>query len=132
MKAAPKNGKPKRAHDRWEEYENYVSEYKSAKKEWPTISEATSALQKRRKLASEKDWVFVAKHYNIIKGKTEKDEPFVTSELAEGGCQLALQTLAAGKAHSLYRLHPKEIEAYAKKTGKPLPEKAKEDKKAGK
>ena len=117
LKAASKTEKPKRAHDRWEEYESFVSEYKAAKNIWPTISEAVAALQKKRPLAKEADWVYVAKHYNSVQTKEEK-EPRVTSEVSDGGLQLALQTMATGRAHSLYRHHPKEVEAYAKRTGK--------------
>lgn len=139
VSVAPKNGngkkteKPKPAHDRWEEYERFVSEFKAAKNQWPTITEAVTALQKKRPLASEKDWKFVASYYDVVKGKDEKEEPRVTSNLSDTGCQLALQTMATGKAHSLWRLHQKEVEAYAKRTNKPLPTIAKKaEKKAPK
>ncbi len=129
--AAPKkNAKPKRAHDRWAEYETFVNEFKASNKNWPTLEEAIPTLQKRRKLASDNDWAFVAKHY--VAAKNGKDR--VTSEVAESGLQLALQTLENGRMHSIYLHHPKEVEAYAKKTGKAIPEstKPKESKKGGK
>ena len=114
--AAPKKGKSKRAHDRWEEYEAFCNEFKTSNKNWPTIEEAVSVLQKRRKLASDREWVYVAKHYVVAKNGKDR----VTSEVADTGLQLALQTLTSGRMHSIYLHHAKEVEAYAKKTGKPL------------
>ena len=123
--AAPKKNKPKRAHDQWEEYEAFCNEFKTSNKNWPTIEEAVSALQKRRKLASEREWVYVSKHYVVAKNGKDR----ATSEVADKGLQLALQTLATGRMHSIFLHHAKEVEAYAKKTGKPLPVVAKKARK---
>lgn len=116
--AAMNNGK-KKLHDRWIEYENFLTEFKIARGSLPTISDAVQALQKKHPLASENEWERVARRYEVEK---KGDKEFCTTKLTDDTLGMVCKTLQNGRIHSIFRMHPEMVRSYAKKHDITLPQ----------